>query len=266
MQALRPADFVHHEELTFNPVNMEKLREKGRDLAISNLKIRRYPVQALLKGTMTTEGINHQTHDLYGDRHTFGLQLEEQEDADALRTLSDSIASKVIKPYISQDDEDYTIAEVLKDEVLYLKCKTNKDGTKFLFTSNYKLRPGKPNPEVKRYMHVECIAEVAAYINPEELKAGLFFTIKELRLSSDEDLEMAKEQYVVDRDRVKTKKGAAAIRPSKPKTIPGKRKVTLEDTDGEESSTPSTPSKTPKVTVKRVSSVTPPKAPSKRRA
>lgn len=176
MQAYVPSEIANRPELAFAPINLEAVREKGKDLAVSQLKLGRYPARLFLRGSLTTDGINHLESE-WGDNYSFGFQFDEAEDATALANLQENLVSFLAE---TQHDAEYEIKPILKDEVLYLKCKTDSKQSKFVFTSNFKLHPKKPNTDVVRFMPIECQVDVGAWINIKNDTAGLYFTLKDV--------------------------------------------------------------------------------------
>ena len=169
----------------FADPNLAKIRTDGKKpLATSPIKIGRLPVRILLQGYLTTAGINKSEHDTWGDKWSFGMQLNHQEDADALKQILEEL-SKCLSEW--EPDTDFELKDVFKDEVLYLKAKTNPSQTGFIFTSNYKLHPKKPNVDIQRYMPLDVEAEMGAYINVKNDTAGIYFTIRHITFRQHEE-------------------------------------------------------------------------------
>jgi hypothetical protein len=182
MQTYTPAELLKT-NFSFTDPNIDKVVADGKkDLAVASLKIGRRPARVLLQGYLTTSGINKS--EMFGDQWSFGIQLNSKEDVDAIHQLLDRLADAL--PTWDADTE-YTVKDVFKDEVLYLKAKTNQQQTAFNFTSNYKLHPKKPNPDITRFMPVEVSAEVGAYIILSKNTAGLFFTVGQVTFRQHEE-------------------------------------------------------------------------------
>lgn len=159
----------------FEPVSLQEAGEKGRKLAMSQLKIGRSPVLLTLKGTLSTDGITLLQSEEYGDKYSFGIRLETSDDVEAIETLLNGL---------DQVDADTDFGEwvtrpLFKNEILYLKAKLDKSGKKFNFTSNEKVAPKKPNPStVMRDMPIVVTATASAYFGTEDLTRGLTFDVK----------------------------------------------------------------------------------------
>lgn len=170
---------------SFTNPNLDKVRADGRKpLAVSTVKIGRGPARVYLRGFLTTDGINKSEHEEYGDKWSFGMQLDSEEDARALNELVDGFCKQ-----LSQWDPevDYTVKDVLRNEVLYLKAKTNPAQSAFTFESNYKLHPKKPNPDITRWMPIDVEADVGAWINVVQQTAGLYFTLRKITFREHEE-------------------------------------------------------------------------------
>jgi hypothetical protein len=179
--AYRPKEILDldHE---FSRVDLARVREnEHKSVAVSYLHAGRYAARVLLKGELTTDGIVFSTHEEYGDKYSFGLRLEDPEDADALLKLLDCD--------VPDEEEEGTVWETRNPfresdtDVLYLKCKTNAKQDGFAFTSNVKLNPKRPCPEVYRYMPVQVEVLVAAYFNVRENVRGICFTVRHIEFS-----------------------------------------------------------------------------------
>jgi hypothetical protein len=166
----------------FARVDLQKVREnEHKSVAVSYLHVGRYAARVLLKGELTTDGITFSSHEEYGDKYSFGLRLEDPEDADALVKLLDRDV-----PDENEDQTEWEVRNPFRDsdtDVLYLKCKTNVKQDGFAFTSNLKLNPKKPCPEVYRYMPVQVEVLVGAYFNVRENVRGICFTVRHIEFS-----------------------------------------------------------------------------------
>lgn len=159
----------------FEPVSLQEAGEKGRKLAMSQLKIGRSPVPLVLKGTLSTDGITLLQSEEYGDKYSFGIRLETSEDVEAIETLLNGLDQ--VDP--ETDWSEWVTRPLFKNEILYLKAKLDKSGKKFNFTSNEKVAPKKPNPStVMRDMPIVVTATASAYFGTEDLTRGLTFDVK----------------------------------------------------------------------------------------
>lgn len=183
------------ERVAFSQQDLARVRELAKkELVVSQLHVGRYVTPVLLKGELTTEGIVLSEHEEYGQKYSFGIRLEEPADVEALQWL----VGDPIDEAIAEDDEgiEWDTAPVIKNEgdVMYLKCKTNQNQTAFTFTSNYKLHPKKPNPEIYRFMPIEVEVMIGAYYNVKEDKRGLYFTVRDIQFKKLGDTKEAATQ------------------------------------------------------------------------
>lgn len=197
MQSYAPSELIKHPDLVFHPVDIQKVRndlnEGGqREIVARQLKLGRYPARMFLKGTLTTDGITFMESQ-WGDKFSFGMQFDMQEDADALYELAGEQGPLAQFLASADPDTQYEIKDVLKDEVLYIKCKTNGEHSKFLFNSNYKLHPKRKNLDIVRWMPVECQVDVGAYVNVVNNTAGLYFTLRDLTFRQHEEVDAMEE-------------------------------------------------------------------------
>lgn len=184
MQAYLPSDPAFKDQFTFTKPDLAKIKADGKkDLAISTIKLGNRPAQLLLRGVLTTQGINKMESE-WGDKYSFGLQFTEQEDADGIGAM----LAKFEDHLGEIAEEEYELKDVFKDDdVVYLKVKTDKNQNAFTFASNYKLHPKKINPDIVRYMPIEVVAEPGAYINVKNQTAGLFFTVRQITFREHEE-------------------------------------------------------------------------------
>lgn len=190
-----PAAAVGQMKAAFEPVNLREAGEKGRKLAMSQLKIGRSPVLLTLKGTLSTDGITLLQSEEYGDKHSFGIRLETSEDVEAIETLLNGLDQ--VDP--ETDWTEWVTRPLFKNEILYLKAKLDKSGKKFNFTSNEKLAPKKPNPStVMRDMPIVVTAAASAYFGTEDLTRGLTFDVKHVEFLpetvANEDMDVSDEE------------------------------------------------------------------------
>jgi hypothetical protein len=184
MQTYTPCDLAKA-DYAFDDLNLAKVRGEGRkELAVTSLRVGRGPVRVVLHGYLATAGINRSEHEQYGEKWSVGLQLDAKDDADALVAVVDRFGE-----YLDGVDpgRGYALKDPFKDEVLYLKAKTNGQQTAFTFASNFKLHPKKPNPDVTRYMPLEVVAELGVYVNVREDTAGIFFTVRQVTFRQHEE-------------------------------------------------------------------------------
>lgn len=168
------------DQVAFSPQNLARIRDEGKKrLAISQLYVGRYTPTLLLRGELTTDGITFHQHEEYGDKYSFGIRLEDPQDAEALNHLVERLDEAVTEDHEGVE-WDTKLPFRAEGDVLYLKCKTNPAQTAFAFQSNLKLHPKKPNPEIYQYMPVEVEVLVGAYFGLEDNTRGIYFTVRRI--------------------------------------------------------------------------------------
>jgi hypothetical protein len=195
--------------------------KKPRTLCVTPLKIGKFPVQVLLRGTLTTNGIVHSSHEEYGDKNSFGLELD-SEDVQGIMWLLEQISSAVD---MDAEDIKWHVRTPFRSDVLYLKVKTNAKNTEYTFKSNMKLNPKKPHPDLVRYMNVEAPSEVGAYFSVDDNMCGLFFTPKEVNfykppeMMETEDIEEDEEEVIPPTPPAPAKVSAPALPAARKKAM-----------------------------------------------
>lgn len=163
------------QKAAFAPLKLDEIPE-DRPVALTSLKSGKQPVLLLLKGVMTTDGITFLSGE-YGDKHSIGIRLDDPQDESGLAALTEKLDA--VDPEC--DWSGWQTREVFKNGVVYLKCRTTKDGKAFTFDSNVKLVPKKPNPTLMREMPVEVQVEASAYFGLEDTTRGISFRIRNLQ-------------------------------------------------------------------------------------
>lgn len=182
-----PADLIHA-GFSFTDPNLDKVRADGRkDLAISTIKLGRTPARVYLRGFLTTDGINKSEHELYGDKYSFGMQLDSEEDVRALNELVNALRRQLAYWETDGNAQAYAVKDLFRNEVLYLKAKTNTAQSAFTFESNYKLHPKKPNADITRWMPIDVEADLGAWINVVQQTAGVYFTLRKITFREHEE-------------------------------------------------------------------------------
>jgi hypothetical protein len=160
----------------FDPVDVGQDTE--RKVLMAPLKSGRYATRILLKGTLATEGVTLLSGN-FGDKHSFGIRLDRDEDYTALEKMLDELPAEGL-------DDAWAPRGVFKNGVLYLKCPTDAKGKQFAFTTNVsKLVPGKPNPQIFREMPIEVETELSAYFGMDDHMYGLSFRVKHVEFGSE---------------------------------------------------------------------------------
>jgi len=192
---LAPSDITPAKGLALN-VDLVKARSKfesnGKSIiAMANFRLKKTPFKIKMDGELSTDGINVQT---FGEgknakmNYSFGFVLLNSDDMaafDAFQTLVDETAP-----------EDYESSPIMKEEVLYIKLKT-KDGKRFNCFSNVKIDP-KKSQEAALYngQKVSVTAEVNAWFNVEDKKAGVTFNVTKLEFEVEDEAPPAKKVKV----------------------------------------------------------------------
>lgn len=188
---ISPSELTPASGLALN-VDLVKARAKYENngksiIAMANFRLKKSPFKIRLEGELSTDGINVQS---FGDgknakvNYSFGFITTCPEDLDGLakfQALVDETAP-----------DDYESVPLLKEEVIYIKLKT-KDGKRFNCFSNIKLEPKKVH-EAPLYngQPVAVTAEVSAWFNVEDKKAGVSLSVTKLEFSVEEEEEVSR--------------------------------------------------------------------------
>lgn len=164
-----------------------KYQESGKNfITMGKFRMKKSAFKIVMVGELSTDGINCSTFgEGKGAKTSYSLGFIPQEE--------DVIA---IEKFASLVDElcpdDYDSSPIMKDEIMYLKLKT-KDGKRFNFYSNIKLEP-KKYQEAPLYngQQVKVTAEISAWFNFEDKKAGLTLAISKLEFELPADEQPAK--------------------------------------------------------------------------
>lgn len=173
--------------------DLGKIRDNPKkEVAVSQLHSGAYAAVVTLKGELTTDGIAFSQHEKFGDKYSLGIRLESEEDRAAILGLVDMLDEAIG----DDDDVEWETASPYRDDsdVLYLKCKTNRDQSAFAFTSNLKLNPKKGNTEIFRYMPLEVQVMIGAYFNVTQNTRGIYFTIRHIEFKKPGDTRDASTQ------------------------------------------------------------------------
>lgn len=178
-RSFTPSQLLMQDNLSFGIVDTAKLRdeESKKQMATAPLKVNNQPVELVLVGELTTDGISSKTFEGDGKRTeklTFGMRFSDPADEEAMHTLTELLDSVV------EDIREFEVRPVLRDGVLYLKVKTSRDGGNYAFQSNMKLSPKKDGGELFQFMPVEVRVGVNCYFNVMDDGAGLFFPVRRL--------------------------------------------------------------------------------------
>lgn len=159
-----------------NDVNAATLADSTKTV-YSNIKDGKKPLRILLNGELSTDGINSKTFE-NGVSYTFGLKLAEDEDADALNSI--------ITDVIALDGYE-TTPLVQGDNRMYVKLQLDKTKKKFNAKINIKTDIKKLDDlDLYRGQNVAVHAEVGAWYNPSDKKAGIFIKTTKVDFEQDE--------------------------------------------------------------------------------
>lgn len=198
-QPIEPSRLHEMDKLHFplSPPLAEVDVEK-RDVVTASLLNGRVPVTLLLKGYLATEGITFLSGDYEGEagpkeKHSFGMRLEEEDDDKAVDGLLDLLEAADPKT----DFGTWTTRPVFKNGVVYLTCKTNRDGDRFEFTSNLPVAPKQQTPGIMRDMPVEARVGVNAYFGVKDSTRGLSLVLRDVQFVGAGHEPSVKEEPIV---------------------------------------------------------------------
>jgi hypothetical protein len=177
-RSFTPAQLVEQSGLTFGHVGTAALREPNakKEMATAPLKLDGQPVELVLVGELTTDGIAGKTFENEGkEKLTFGMRLTDPADEEAMTSLIE-----LLEGVPDEGLDQWNVRSVLREGVLYLKVKTSRDGASYAFQSNMKLSPKKDGGELFQFMPVEVRVAVNCYFSAADDGAGLFFPLRRL--------------------------------------------------------------------------------------
>jgi hypothetical protein len=183
--SLTPADAVSDENLQIVNLDLNKALAKYEDtgkgwLTMASLRINKSAFKLLLTGELTTNGISCTE---FGKvmSYSFGFRFENEDDLQAFEKLNELIISFLEAQ--NQTIAEWDITNVVKDDKIYIKLKTNQKKT-FQVLSNVKIDPKRlQDSGLYRGQKVEVVAELGIYFNLNDKKAGI--TLSPRRLSFD---------------------------------------------------------------------------------
>ena len=161
------------EPVSFGKLSVGKLRrpESKRSMTTAPLRIGNEVARIRLAGEKSSDGIKSSDFEA-GPKHSFGLKLSNPADEEALEKLVE-----LLKDVPSDEEfQEWSPRTVLKDGILYIKCKPSRDGSRYQFESNISLTPGVESAELYQFMKVELIATVGCYFNVEDDGCGVYIT------------------------------------------------------------------------------------------
>ena len=156
--------------------------DPSKMISIAEFKLGKSAIKAQLQGSLSTEGIKSHEFDKI-TRYTIGIKLDE-EDEEAIT----SILTKIEEFTKSNSPEEWEILNPIKDQVIYLKLKTDFKKKSFQLKSNLKLDPRKLEDQpLERGNDVAANLTLQAYFNLKDHRAGLTFTPTSMSFQVEEE-------------------------------------------------------------------------------
>lgn len=151
--------------------------ESSTKTVYSNIKDGKKPLRLHLKGELATDGINSKVFP-NGTSYTFGLKLADSEDSEALNSL-------IIQ--IGKTSGLETTPLVQDDDRMFVKLQLDKTKKKFASKSNIKLDIKKLDDlDLYRGQNVDVYAEVGAWYNKTDGKAGVLLKVSKVEFEQEE--------------------------------------------------------------------------------
>lgn len=151
--------------------------ESATKTVYSNIKDGKKPLRVLLKGELATDGINSKVFP-NGTAYSFGLKLADSDDTEALNSLIEQIgkiSSLETTPLVQDDDR------------MFVKLQLDKTKKKFAARSNIKLDIKKLDDlDLYRGQNVEVFAEIGAWYNKTDNKAGILLKVTKIEFEQEE--------------------------------------------------------------------------------
>lgn len=151
--------------------------ESSTKTVYSNIKDGKKPLRVVLKGELATDGINSKVFS-NGTSYTFGLKLSDDDDVEAINSIvSDLIGNTKYE----------TTPLVQDDNRMFVKLQLDKTKKKFSAKSNIKLDIKKLDDlDLYRGQNVEVFAEIGAWYNKADGKAGILLKVTKVEFEQDE--------------------------------------------------------------------------------
>lgn len=150
----------------------------------SNIKDGKKPLRVLLKGELATSGINSKVF-TNGTAYSFGLKLADPEDTKALNELVEFVSKKGFEttPLVQDDDR------------MFVKLQLDKTKKKFAAKTNIKMDIKKLDDlDLYRGQNVDVQAEIGAWYNRADGKAGLLIKVTKVDFEQDEPAKKKKKE------------------------------------------------------------------------
>ena len=198
MNTLLPAGLTGLTDLSLNEVTFE---QKGKSfIQMADFITADDTFELELNGKTSTEGINEAKFGTGKARkiaYSLGLIPDSSDDVEGLDLLKAKVVASL--------PEGWEYSEIFKEEVIYLKLKTTKDGKRFTNHSNVKIDPKKvTSAPLSRGQTVVATVEPKAWYNLADKKAGISFNV--INLEFEEITQPAKKLKSVEESAPSAKK------------------------------------------------------------
>lgn len=189
LTSFAPSEIAKDENLAIANLDLIKALTKFEDtgkswLSMGSLRTGKNAFKLVLAGELTTNGI---TTSEFGKvmSYSFGFRFDDEEDLQAFEKFNDLLIRFLEDQ--NQKTEDWDITNIVKDDKIYIKLKTNHKKT-FQILSNVKLDPKRlQDSGLYRGQKVEVIAEISAYFNLVDKKAGIVLGARRLTFDVEEE-------------------------------------------------------------------------------
>jgi hypothetical protein len=189
MSPITPSQ-VKLEDLSFPKLDLENAAiafaaDSSQKITTTPIKNNKRALCLSLKGELISEGI-HVAEFSGRAAHSLGFKFAEDTDQEAFNSICMKIKDQV--------DESWNVASPMKNDVLYLKLKFQKD-TAYSFMCNTKLVPKHAAAAgLFKYQEVEAQVDVQVYFNLEEKTCGAYLTLRNLVVKSDTPTKKVKKE------------------------------------------------------------------------
>lgn len=159
-------------------VDLEVAETKRSTLVVGPVKIGRKPLMFKIAGELMSDGIMTTSFSGGGDEaHSIQFWPEDTADANNLLELEELIRD------VKGVDDSWEIRPLIKNDMLNLKLKFDKEKTSYKFLNNFKANPAKPkNCNLMRGQALEAYVSAGAYFSIEDHKCGIYLTLQKLEL------------------------------------------------------------------------------------
>ena len=189
LTSFAPSEIIKDENLQITNLDLIKALTKFEDtgknwLSMGSLRSNKNAFKLILTGELTTNGV---TVSEFGKvtAYSFGFRFDDEEDLQAFEKMNELIIRFLDDQ--NQKSDDWDITNIVKDDKIYIKLKTNHKKT-FQVISNVKIDPKRlQDSGLYRGQKVEIIAEVSVYFNLTDKKAGIVLGARKLTFDVEEE-------------------------------------------------------------------------------